>query len=71
MELTYNVSWSKSIPQRFQKIIGYSLKPYLPLLTFKQNTLGVQGASPGPYKCTLDTEDEGIGYINDFRAIRT
>ncbi|EXK80650.1 hypothetical protein FOQG_14856 [Fusarium oxysporum f. sp. raphani 54005] len=68
MELTYNVSWSKSIPVRFQKVAGYSIKPYLPLLTFKQNTLGVQGAAPGPYRCTLDTEDEGIGYINDFRA---
>ncbi|KAF7548818.1 hypothetical protein G7Z17_g6810 [Cylindrodendrum hubeiense] len=30
--------------------------------------LTYNGTTPGPYKCILDSEDEGIGYINDFRA---
>lgn len=68
MELTYNVTWSRSLPQRFERVAGYSIKSYLPLLTFKQNTIGVQGTAPGPFRCILDTDDEGLGYVNDFRA---
>ena len=63
-----NISWSRSIPTRFQDAFGYSIRPYLPLLAFQQNNLGVQPTEPGPFHCILDTEDHGIGYVNDFRA---
>ncbi|RYP69486.1 hypothetical protein DL769_005264 [Monosporascus sp. CRB-8-3] len=71
VEITSNVSWSRSLPARFEKALGYSLKPYLPLLTFQQNNLLIQPADPGPFLCFLDATDKGAGYINDFRAALT
>ncbi|RYP50580.1 hypothetical protein DL768_003925 [Monosporascus sp. mg162] len=68
VEITSNVSWSRSLPARFEKAFGYNLKPYLPLLTFQQNNLLIQAVDPGPFLCFLDSPDKGAGYVNDFRA---
>ncbi|KAH8589577.1 hypothetical protein B0O99DRAFT_664485 [Bisporella sp. PMI_857] len=68
LEIISNISWSRSIPTRFEKIFGYKIKPILPLLTFQQNSLGIQTTAPGPFQCILDTKDQGVEYVNDFRA---
>ncbi|KAJ0417245.1 hypothetical protein BJY00DRAFT_325726 [Aspergillus carlsbadensis] len=68
LEMHFNVTWSRSLPERFQRLHGYSVKPYLPLLTFRQNTIVMQKDQPGTFECVLDTEDEGLSFVNDFRA---
>jgi len=62
------VNWSRSLPARFKALFGYEIYKFLPLLVFRQNNLAQQNASPGSFQCVLDTEDEGIGYVNDFRG---
>lgn len=37
-------------------------------MAFQQNALGVQPTEPGSFQCILDTEDQGVQYVNDFRA---
>ncbi|KAL4883580.1 hypothetical protein BJY04DRAFT_226598 [Aspergillus karnatakaensis] len=68
LEMHFNVTWSRSLPPRFHDLHGYRLEPYLPLLTFRQNSILLQPNEPGPFECVLDTKDKGMGYINDFRA---
>ncbi|KAL3473422.1 hypothetical protein BJX99DRAFT_261351 [Aspergillus californicus] len=68
LEMEFNITWSRSLPQRFRELHGYDIEPYLPLLTFQQNTIGLQQYTPGQFRGYLDTEDQGVGYINDFRA---
>lgn len=48
-------------------MFNYDIKPFLPLLTFQQNS-AIQTTEPGLFQCILDTEDLGVKYINDFRA---
>lgn len=67
-EILANITWSRSLPTRFQELFKYDIKPFLPLLTFQQNALGVQTTEPGPFQCILDTEDQGVKYVNDFHA---
>lgn len=67
MELLSNTSWSKSMPSRFQKLLGYNIKPYLPLITFGNNNINLQRTTPGAIQAVLDTEDQGMGYVNDYR----
>ena len=67
MELLSNVSWSPSIPARFQKKLGYDMKRYLPLIIWGNNNINIQSAAPGTIRCVLDTKDGGQGYINDYR----
>lgn len=67
LEIKSNISWSPSLPQRFQKLNGYSLRKYLPLFMYGNNNPGVQLSAPGDLKCILDAEDGGEGYLNDFR----
>lgn len=66
--MTSNISWSQSLPDRFQKLKGYDIRLFLPLLAFAENNVGIQSSSPGSFKCVLDTEDGGQGYHNDFHA---
>ncbi|WAO90241.1 Hypothetical protein NCS54_00766100 [Fusarium falciforme] len=68
LELPSNVTWSRTLASRFEKLFGYQLELYMPLITFKQNNLAVQGDSPGSFHCILDTPDQGQGYVNDYRA---
>ncbi|ETS73836.1 hypothetical protein PFICI_14782 [Pestalotiopsis fici W106-1] len=68
LEILSNVSWSRSLPSRFQELFGYDIKPFLPLLAFRDNNIGLQPTEPGSFECILDTDDQGVGYINDFRA---
>lgn len=67
-ELLANITWSRSLPTRFQELFSYDIKPFLPLLTFQQNDLAVQAPEPGSFQCVLDTDDQGVKYVNDFRA---
>lgn len=71
MELLSNVSWTPSLPARFKSMLGYELEPYLPLIVFGNNNINIQSAQPGPVQAVLDTEDQGTGYINDFRIALT
>ncbi|KAL4926579.1 uncharacterized protein BDV17DRAFT_299664 [Aspergillus undulatus] len=68
LEMEFNITWSRSLPQRFRKLYGYDIELYLPLITFRQNTIVPQQYTPGSFRSYLDTEDEGVGYINDFRG---
>ncbi|KAL4870683.1 hypothetical protein BDV12DRAFT_195160 [Aspergillus spectabilis] len=65
LEIHFNVTWSRSLPQRLQKLNGYGVKPYLPLLTFRQNTIAVEADLPGSFQSILDTKDEGMSYVNN------
>ncbi|KAH8897161.1 hypothetical protein GQ53DRAFT_887412 [Thozetella sp. PMI_491] len=69
VEMTSNISWSRGLPERFQRLMGYEIRPILPLLAFGQNNINIQSSSPGAFQCILNTDDQGAGYINDFRAV--
>ncbi|KAE8152210.1 hypothetical protein BDV25DRAFT_75389 [Aspergillus avenaceus] len=68
LEIKSNISWTPDLPNIFEKMHGYSMKPYLPLLIYKNNNLNLQTTAPGTIQCLLDTPDQGTGYINDYRA---
>lgn len=68
IEIRSNVSWTPSLPEIFQSKYGYDLKPFLPLITFRDNNINIQSSSPGAFHCVLDTPDQGLGYFNDFRG---
>ncbi|KAH8648632.1 hypothetical protein BX600DRAFT_517999 [Xylariales sp. PMI_506] len=69
IEITSNISWSPSLTNQFQRLTGYDIRPALPLLAFRENTINIQTSAPWSFQCLLDTEDQGAGYINDFRAV--
>ncbi|EPE06415.1 secreted protein [Ophiostoma piceae UAMH 11346] len=60
-----NMSWTPSMPEKFQEKFGYDLRPYLPLLMFNQSNLG----SGVPLSVILNTADQGKAYVNDYRSI--
>lgn len=62
------MSWTRALPDIFMKKHGYSLRTYLPLIMYKNNNINIQSGAPGTIQCVLDTPDQGIGYINDFRS---
>ncbi|KAF9873062.1 hypothetical protein CkaCkLH20_09572 [Colletotrichum karsti] len=68
MEIRSNISWTRTLPERFLKKFGYRMQPYLPLIMFANNNINLQSSEPGHTRCFLDTEDRGQGYVNDYRA---
>ncbi|KAJ5357882.1 hypothetical protein N7541_005040 [Penicillium brevicompactum] len=68
LEIKSNISWSPSIPERFESLNGYRLHKYLPLLQYGNNNPGVQPSYPGKLKCVADDHHRGEGFLNDFRA---
>ncbi|KAK2751243.1 secreted protein [Colletotrichum kahawae] len=68
MEILSNTSWTRTLPERFEKLFGYDLRPYLPLIIFNNNNVNLQNDAPGHTRCFLDTHDKGQGYINNYRA---
>ncbi|OJZ88644.1 hypothetical protein ASPFODRAFT_130526 [Aspergillus luchuensis CBS 106.47] len=68
IEIKSNISWSPSIPDIFEQINGYQLRKFLPLMMYGNNNPGVQPSYPGTLECVLDSEDQGQGYVNDFRS---
>ncbi|KAJ5864500.1 uncharacterized protein N7529_006416 [Penicillium soppii] len=68
LEIKSNISWSPSLPERFEKMHGYRLHKYLPLLQYGNNNPGVQPSYPGKLKCVADDDNRGEGFLNDFRA---
>ncbi|KAH6693886.1 hypothetical protein F5X68DRAFT_128816 [Plectosphaerella plurivora] len=71
IEIIANITWSPSLPRRFEERFGYSLFTYLPLLSWGHNNLAMQKTDPGEFRALLDTKYEGAGFINDFRVILT
>lgn len=69
IEIESNISWTPSLPQKFQQVAGYNLKKYLPLIQYGNNNPGVQPSYPGDMQCVLDTEDAGQGVVNDYREV--
>lgn len=69
MELQSNMSWSPTIPGRFQRRFGYDMRKFLPLLTFSNNNINIQSDLPGPFQSFLDTEDAGLSYRHDYRQV--
>ncbi|KAF2183515.1 hypothetical protein K469DRAFT_728036 [Zopfia rhizophila CBS 207.26] len=69
VEVTSNISWSRSMPARYERVFGQSIKPYLPLFTFKQNNIALQQSAPGPFQCILDSDDQGARYLNNFHQV--
>lgn len=67
IEIHSNVSWTRSLPTRFEGMFAYDLKPYIPLIMFGNNNINLQNTSPGNTRCTLDRPDQGQGYVNDYR----
>ncbi|KAI2831767.1 CAZyme family GH106 [Aspergillus niger] len=67
IEIKSNISWSPSLPGIFEQINGYQLGKYLPLVMYGNNNSGVQPSYPGNLECVLDRENQGQGYVNDFR----
>ncbi|RDH18585.1 hypothetical protein M747DRAFT_316391 [Aspergillus niger ATCC 13496] len=67
IEIKSNISWSPSLPGIFEQINGYQLGKYLPLVMYGNNNPGVQPSYPGNLECVLDRENQGQGYVNDFR----
>ncbi|KAL4963275.1 uncharacterized protein BDV14DRAFT_191102 [Aspergillus stella-maris] len=69
VELIANTTWTPTLPTIFLKKYKYSIKPYLPLLTFQQNTVVSQIQTYGsPFEALLDTPCFGTGYVNDYRS---
>ncbi|KAL5592436.1 hypothetical protein FOBRF1_013462 [Fusarium oxysporum] len=69
VEVLSNMSWSPSLPARYEQMFGESINLSLPLLAFKQNNIGLQSLHPGSFQCLLDTEDHGSRYVNNFRQV--
>ncbi|KAJ4183237.1 hypothetical protein NW755_009726 [Fusarium falciforme] len=67
-EIVSNISWTRDMPQVFEKLHGYDIRPYLPLIMWGNNNLAIQAANPGRVRAILDTPDRGQGVINDYRA---
>ncbi|KAL4919234.1 hypothetical protein BDW62DRAFT_209946 [Aspergillus aurantiobrunneus] len=67
LEIKSNISWTRSLPQRFQNLTGYDLRKYLPLIQFGNNNPGVQPSYPGDLLCVLDSQEAGQGIVNDYR----
>lgn len=40
----------------------------LPIIMFNNNNINTQSSDPGAIECLLNTPDQGVGYINDFRG---
>ncbi|KAL0931744.1 uncharacterized protein CTRU02_212697 [Colletotrichum truncatum] len=68
-EVPSHINWTPSIPDQFYARYQYSLTKYLPLLIFRQNNLLQQREAPGEFQCVLNTEDQGRGFINDYRSV--
>ncbi|KAJ5527610.1 hypothetical protein N7513_011769 [Penicillium frequentans] len=68
IEINSNISWTPSLPTMFEKLHGYKIHKFLPVLMYGNNNPGVQPSYPGDLECVLDSEDKGAGYVNDFRA---
>ncbi|KAF2014360.1 hypothetical protein BU24DRAFT_441866 [Aaosphaeria arxii CBS 175.79] len=69
VEALSNISWTPSLPEDFLQKHGYSIKPFLPLLIFENNNLALQTSDPGKFDCSLNSEDRGAGYVNDYRNV--
>lgn len=68
-EVVSNISWTRSLPRRFEQLHGYDLMPYLPLIMFGNNNIAIQATNPGKVHAVLDTLDRGQGVVNDYRAV--
>ncbi|KAJ5630857.1 uncharacterized protein N7484_010957 [Penicillium longicatenatum] len=68
IEINSNISWTPELPTKFEKLHGYTIHKFLPLLMYGNNNPGVQPSYPGDLECVLDSQDKGAGYVNDFRA---
>lgn len=71
LELTSNITWSRSIPERFERLFGYEILDYLPLLSYGQINLGVQSIEQGTFRCLFDSPDGGESHVNNYRLALT
>ncbi|KAM0540478.1 hypothetical protein ACHAPJ_013597, partial [Fusarium lateritium] len=71
LELRSHVSWSPTLPARFRAKFGYDIRKYLPLISFGNNNVNIQSDDPGSLQAFLDTNDQGAGFVNDYRAVLT
>ncbi|KAF2018794.1 hypothetical protein BU24DRAFT_439235 [Aaosphaeria arxii CBS 175.79] len=67
-ELISNTNWTPDLPKKFKKQHGYDIRPYLPLIMWQNNNLAIQSNAPGRLRVVMNTNDEGAGYVNDYRA---
>ncbi|KAJ5670799.1 uncharacterized protein N7477_006162, partial [Penicillium maclennaniae] len=68
IEIKSNISWTPRLPELFRSIHGYDLKPFLPLIMYNDNNINIQSTQPGTIQCLLNTPDQGLGYVHDFRG---
>jgi hypothetical protein len=68
IEMTSDMAWTPSLPDVFQSKNGYNLNPFLPLVMYGDNNINIQSTQPGYIRCLLNTPDQGLGYLNDFRG---
>lgn len=57
------------MPDKFKTKFGYSINPYLPLFSFKENNLVLQPADPGKFHYLLDNQDQTERLLNNFHEI--
>ncbi|KAF6831550.1 hypothetical protein CMUS01_07286 [Colletotrichum musicola] len=68
LEIRSTISWTPGLPDRFERMFGYDLRKYLPLVMFGNNNINLQNTEPGSTRCVLNTPDGGQGYVNDYHA---
>ncbi|KAL2203672.1 hypothetical protein CC79DRAFT_1388306 [Sarocladium strictum] len=68
LEVLSNISWTPRLPQLFKKQHGYDIAPYLPLIMWSNNNINIQKDRPGKIRAILDSETQGAGYVNAYRA---
>ncbi|KAL4926583.1 uncharacterized protein BDV17DRAFT_151197 [Aspergillus undulatus] len=69
VELISNITWTPSLPVRFAKKHGYTMKPMMPLLAFRQTTTFTQVSFVAPFHCLLDAPDKDTAYLNDYHFV--
>lgn len=66
-EIVSKISWTSGLLDVFERLNGYQLRRYLPLVMFGNNNHAVQSSNPGAFAAVLDTADQGASYVNDYR----
>ncbi|UDD54805.1 hypothetical protein AFCA_002448 [Aspergillus flavus] len=68
VEIPSYTYWTLSLPEIFKKQHGYAMTPYLMLLSGNE---GYQTGNQGPIQFISDGNDQGAGFVADYRSTMT
>ncbi|RAQ65386.1 hypothetical protein COH20_012462 [Aspergillus flavus] len=68
VEIPSYTYWTPSLPEIFKKQHGYTMTPYLMLLLDNE---GYQAGNEGPIHFISDGDDQGAGFVADYRSTMT